>query len=199
MGGISVQKPSGIKIGSTPVKSGNNQGQILFENSVVNENVDVKISDYGYGYGIGVGVSPTTSFDTKTPIGSAMRFGSSSPYGGYITVYDHYSSASRGYLGYGSACLTGAGLSDFCMASNGWLRFGTTDTIRLTIDEWGAIGLGITDPGAFADIAGSIEARSSVRIRPGVAPVSPNDGDLWYDGTDLKFQQGLVTKTVFLV
>lgn len=56
-----------------------------------------------------------------------------------------------------------------------------------------------TTPTAIADFAASTTSRASIRIRNGVAPTSPNDGDLWYDGTDLKFRQSGTTKTVTLV
>jgi hypothetical protein len=36
-------------------------------------------------------------------------------------------------------------------------------------------------------------------IPSGVAPTSPVNGDMWQDGTDLKFRIGGVTKTVTLI
>ena len=52
---------------------------------------------------------------------------------------------------------------------------------------------------AFVDVMGSTTANSSLRIRSGSAPTSPNDGDIWFDGTDLKMRIGGVTKTFTLV
>lgn len=57
---------------------------------------------------------------------------------------------------------------------------------------------GITPTAAF-DAPGSATTRASVRIRSGVAPTTPNDGDIWYDGTDLKMRVGGTTKTFTLV
>ena len=56
-----------------------------------------------------------------------------------------------------------------------------------------------TPPTATIDIIGSETTQSSLRIRSGVAPTSPNDGDIWFDGTDLKMRIGGVTKTFTLV
>jgi hypothetical protein len=57
----------------------------------------------------------------------------------------------------------------------------------------GLIGLSQTSPTAVADIAASTTARASMRIRAGVAPTVPNDGDLWYNGTNLCFRDGTGT------
>ena len=54
-------------------------------------------------------------------------------------------------------------------------------------------------PTAFMDLAASTTAAASLRIRSGTAPSSPNDGDIWYDGTDIKMRVGGTTKTFTLV
>lgn len=41
--------------------------------------------------------------------------------------------------------------------------------------------------------------RAPFRIVSGVAPTTPSDGDIWFDGTDLKMRVGGVTKTFTLV
>ena len=60
----------------------------------------------------------------------------------------------------------------------------------------GNVGIGTDTPTASLDIPASTTAKSSLRIRTGVAPTSPNDGDIWLDGTDMKIRIGGVTKTV---
>lgn len=40
--------------------------------------------------------------------------------------------------------------------------------------------------------------RSPIHMNSGVAPASPNNGDIWFDGTNLKMQLGGVTKTFTL-
>ena len=51
-------------------------------------------------------------------------------------------------------------------------------------------------PTAVADIDASTTAAASMRLRSGTAPTSPNAGDIWYDGTNLKFYDGVATRTL---
>jgi hypothetical protein len=62
-----------------------------------------------------------------------------------------------------------------------------------------SIGLNTTAATALTDIGASTTTRASLRIRSGTAPTSPNDGDIWFDGTDIKIRIGGVTKTFTLV
>lgn len=57
---------------------------------------------------------------------------------------------------------------------------------------------GVAIPTAALDMAASIAGAASMRVRSGVAPTTPNDGDIWYDGTNLKMRVGGVTKTFTL-
>lgn len=43
----------------------------------------------------------------------------------------------------------------------------------------GSVGIGINSQLALLEIAGSISTKSSMRIRAGTAPTTPNDGDIW--------------------
>lgn len=61
------------------------------------------------------------------------------------------------------------------------------------------LGVGISIPTAKAHISGSSTAAASLRIESGTAPTTPNNGDIWFDGTDLKMRVGGVTKTFTLV
>lgn len=47
-------------------------------------------------------------------------------------------------------------------------------------------------------LSASTAARSSLRIPSGVAPTSPVDGDMWYDGANVKIRVGGTTKTFTL-
>lgn len=58
-------------------------------------------------------------------------------------------------------------------------------------------GVGVA-PTAFVHIAASTTGAASLRIVSGTAPTSPNDGDMWYDGTNVKFRVGASTKTFTL-
>lgn len=39
-------------------------------------------------------------------------------------------------------------------------------------------------------------AAASINIPAGTGPAAPNDGDMWFDGTDLHFRVGGITKTI---
>lgn len=56
-----------------------------------------------------------------------------------------------------------------------------------------------TDGTALVDLDASTTSYASLRIRSGVAPTTPNDGDIWFDGTDIKMRIGGVTKTFTLI
>jgi hypothetical protein len=56
------------------------------------------------------------------------------------------------------------------------------------------MAIGTQTPTATLDLLASATSAASLRIRSGVAPTSPNAGDIWYDGTDLVHQSmGLKT------
>jgi hypothetical protein len=60
-------------------------------------------------------------------------------------------------------------------------------------------GDGTTTPTALVHVAGSTTSAASLRIVSGTAPTSPNDGDIWFDGTNLKMRIGGTTKTFTIV
>jgi hypothetical protein len=73
----------------------------------------------------------------------------------------------------------------------------SADAVIGQIDNTGNLAAGGNHaPTAVADLAASTTARASLRIRSGTAPTSPNDGDVWFDGTDLKIRIAGATKTV---
>ena len=72
-----------------------------------------------------------------------------------------------------------------------------TQTMRLNID--GYLGIGINAPTALTHLGASTTTRASLRISSGTAPTTPNDGDIWFDGTDIKMRIGGVTKTFTLI
>jgi hypothetical protein len=76
----------------------------------------------------------------------------------------------------------------FLNTGNGPMEFATNNAYYMHISTAGLISIGHRTPTAVADIAASTTARASQRIRTGVAPTSPNDGDVWYDGTDYRFR-----------
>ena len=66
-------------------------------------------------------------------------------------------------------------------------------TVVLSAENKGYLGVGAQTATAWLDVTASTTAAASLRIRSGVAPTSPNDGDIWYDGTNLKMRVGGTT------
>ena len=66
--------------------------------------------------------------------------------------------------------------------------------IRFVINTDGNLSLGHgSSPTAGADIAAADTSRASIRIRQGTAPTTPNNGDIWFDGSNLKIRIGGTT------
>jgi hypothetical protein len=104
--------------------------------------------------------------------------------------------------------ITIGGDVDPSLASNGlvlgqkstykWIQ--SFDGLNLMINPLGnLVGLGQAVATAALDLVASNISRASLRIREGVAPAAPNNGDIWLDGADFKAQVGGVTKTFTLV
>lgn len=69
---------------------------------------------------------------------------------------------------------------------------------RLIVTTSGRVGFG-QFPTAVIDIKAGSTTGAQLRFRTSGAPTTPNDGDIWYDGTNLKMQIGGTTKTFTLV
>jgi len=76
------------------------------------------------------------------------------------------------------------------------MYFATNANYRMTILETGEVGVGTAfyNPTATLDIKYTGTGRASLRIRSGAAPTTPNDGDIWNDGTHIYMYLGGVTK-----
>ena len=76
------------------------------------------------------------------------------------------------------------------------LNVGTTGVQSIQNFFKTSIATSETVPTAFLDLGASTTSNASLRIRSGSAPTSPNEGDVWYDGTDLVFRDGSASKGV---
>ena len=79
------------------------------------------------------------------------------------------------------------------------IRDVTAGAAVISIDATQQVGIGTASPTAALDLPASSTARASLRIQSGTAPTSPNNGDIWFDGTNIKMRIGGVTKTFTLV
>lgn len=73
---------------------------------------------------------------------------------------------------------------------------GSTATLAGRITTNGLMAIGAHSPTAFLHLPASTTFYASLRVPSGIAPTSPNSGDLWYDGTNIKFQDGATTRTL---
>ena len=80
---------------------------------------------------------------------------------------------------------SGAGI-DFRLADDSGLTFIGASTIVLS----GGAGAGFVAAGA------ATTAKPHISLTAGVAPTSPANGDIWFDGTNLNIRIGGVTRTV---
>jgi len=130
-----------------------------------------------------------------------------------FNLYNTYTDASnyeRGFMRWVSNALQ-IGSDKLGTGTARGIEFRTDGTARLTISAAGSIdfaagfstvgnagfGTGIVS-GALVRFAASTTSRSHLRLVAGAAPSAPADGDIWFDGTDIKMQIGGVTKTFTL-
>ena len=89
-------------------------------------------------------------------------------------------------------------------ASNASMQFrlsnnSSTQATVMTLKGDGLVGIGTASPSAALDLPASTAARASLRIQTGAAPTTPNNGDIWFDGTNIFMRVGGVTKTFTLI
>jgi hypothetical protein len=75
--------------------------------------------------------------------------------------------------------------------------YNTPDTFKI-FDNRVEINKTLTLASAMLQMAAATTARASLNMPAGVAPTSPANGDMWFDGTDIKMRVGGVTKTFTL-
>lgn len=61
------------------------------------------------------------------------------------------------------------------------------------------VGADFTMQNGTLNLAAATNVLASLNIAAGVAPAAPADGDIWFDGTDVKIRVGGVTKTFTIV
>lgn len=73
---------------------------------------------------------------------------------------------------------------------------GGTGTVRNIALMGGNVGVGVTAPGALVSIAAGTTAKAQMNFASSTAPTTPNDGDMWFDGTNLKLRVSGTTYTL---
>lgn len=76
---------------------------------------------------------------------------------------------------------------------------GTTPTESWRMDTNGNLSSTLATGTANISLKASTTAYAHLNLAAGVAPTSPNNGDMWFDGTDFKVRIGGVTKTLVVV
>jgi hypothetical protein len=153
-------------------------------------------------------------------VGSIIRNGATNGYASF-RFYNDQNSGSRalemGYCGsaYPSPILTGgvSGESAYITTSGNYpLHLGSNNNARLIIFGGGNVSLGSsTDSGERLQVTGTAKITSKLSMGAGTTsaaqinlasstdPTSPSNGDIWFDGTDIKMRILGVTKTFTLI
>jgi hypothetical protein len=76
-----------------------------------------------------------------------------------------------------------------------WVTAGSIGN-SMIFDNGSRIGINNILPTAIFDLPASVAANAPLRIRFGVAPTTPNAGDIWTAGTNLFFNDGVRTNEV---
>ena len=63
----------------------------------------------------------------------------------------------------------------------------------------GDLGIGTTSVTNWLNIGASTTAKAHINLAAGATPTAPANGDIWFDGTDIKMRIGGVTKTFTLI
>ena len=138
-----------------------------------------------------VGIGTTGPSGKLHVNGGDMYFGNEA--NAVQTMYFRRNALTVGYID-----TAGPGLNIYA-ANNYNLNLGDDAGTRLTIKDGGNVGIGTTSPTAALHLPASSTARASLRIPAGTAPTSPNAGDVWAEGTVLKFFNGTITKEIAFV
>lgn len=211
-GGVAIARPGGVYIGDsrTIYPAGSNWTAL---------GVRAANSATGNGYsafGQDAGASNTTGQNWIAFGKESGQFNVSGSFWiaiGRQAAYQNTSGGNFVAIGEGAASATGTA-SSFVSIGNG---AGSSDTrsnvlhlansasksLLCGLFNSDCLAIGHTTqnpiPTAAADLAASTLGRASLRIRAGVAPSSPQEGDIWNDGTNLRIRINGATRTFMLV
>lgn len=117
---------------------------------------------------------------------------------GNMTIFNHFeargpSVTSTGVLGTSTGLLINPQKVTGVTTGRGIWQTGASDINAMV----GPTAFGsTTTPTAAVDILAGTTAQASLRMRVGVAPTTPNDGDHWYDGAFTKYAVDATTNAI---
>lgn len=149
----------------------------------------------GYFYGNGNGSANRTHYGLYARSGNYSS--NTTSIGGYFTV-------DGGNTGTYTAVV--ANITNITSVTTAKIFDGQINSVsKFFIDTTGGawfngnVGIQQQTASAALDLPSSSTSRASLRIRSGSAPSSPNDGDIWQDGTNMKMYIGGTIKTFTLI
>ena len=148
-----------------------------------------------------------------------IAFNDTTEYGGFFVTSSQFSNityrnnvnilASKGLVLSSDDSLASSGTSRILFITGG---YNNNPTLSITAGNPGRVLIGTTTESTFLlDVNGTARVQSKLSLSAGTtsnaqinlasstAPTSPNNGDIWFDGTDLKMRIGGVTKTFTLL
>lgn len=189
---------------------------ISFNGSISTSKTDAKIKgSVGSSVGLiafGTGTADTVVTDTNLFYDGAyvntprMRILDQYIYGDSIKPYVYLTNAGGAELGYtaensihfgnGAAYMIVGGMQCFYSENGAILLTSGTATPKSKFGVMGTSSFGDNNIAtAFVDMAAGTTSAAQARFRAGSTPSAPNDGEIWYDGTDLKMKIGGTIKT----
>ena len=181
-------------------------GSLTGYNLRVSKNITGAVSSYG------VQSNGTIQSDVTTSASYFNTFSSTAAASFTLPTLNHYI-ATQGTYGVGSAVTSQSGFIVDATLIGATNNYGFRGVIPAGTNRWnlymdgtannymaGNLAIGSTSVlSSFLNIAAGTTAKAQINLAASTAPTSPVNGDIWFDGTNLKIRVGGVTKTVTIV
>lgn len=164
-----------------------------------------KVSKAGAVTAVGVAIPTISSSDTLTnktlsspTLSGTVTLSGSPTFSGTITAQSGAAASGTFALGTGAnAVISASSGATLSINSAGYTTVNIGGT-NLQFNSVAVPTISSTDTltNKTVQTVASTTAGAGLRIPSGTAPTSPVSGDIWYDGTSLKFQDGAITRTI---
>jgi hypothetical protein len=94
---------------------------------------------------------------------------------------------------------TAPGATSQAQPFNNGVLTDSVDSIGAKLNFNSRVSIDTTNAKAFMQIGPGSSSNAQLNLDVSDAPTTPNDGDIWFDGTNLKMQISGVTKTFTLI